>query len=94
MVAAKHRGLDMGSAYVRDLGNLLGSVREGGNSVLAGFYMLSQKFFYCLLADIECWCRWAFAPILRRFMQAETLPAQKKSEMVSLIACSVVFVHF
>lgn len=35
LVSIKQHGLDLGSAYVGDLGNLLGSMGERGNSVLA-----------------------------------------------------------
>lgn len=44
LVATKQHELDLGSGYVGDLGNLLGSVGEGGNSVLAVLYAMSQKF--------------------------------------------------
>lgn len=94
LVAVKQHGLGLGTAYVGDLGNLLESIGEGGNFVFARFYAVCPKFCYCVLVEIGCWCRQAFAPIFRHFIQTETLPAQKPEMLSPRIACSLVCVRF
>lgn len=57
------------------------------------FYMMSPKLCYCLLVEIGCWCRWAFAPVFMHFLQVETQPGQKAGMSSPPVACSLMFFH-